>query len=200
MCYPHQVNVGQAGSGLQVIANNFPLPFLTKSIDACLLAQTLCYTNDPHRLLRELDRVLIDNGWLVISGFNPFSLVGIGKLLPWLKHRQPYVSHMLPQMQMLDWMSLLNYEVLHQARFQVIPWQKKSNTFLSTHLPALGCMNVIVSRKRALPLTHTDQYGNKKTISTVGGRRNEELLSHYLTFLLISEILLGWMATCITRQ
>jgi hypothetical protein len=26
---------------------------------------------DPHRLLREVDRVLIDDGWLILSGFNP---------------------------------------------------------------------------------------------------------------------------------
>lgn len=26
---------------------------------------------DPHRLLREADRVLIDDGWLILSGFNP---------------------------------------------------------------------------------------------------------------------------------
>ncbi|AEW44405.1 S-adenosyl-L-methionine-dependent methyltransferase [Serratia symbiotica str. 'Cinara cedri'] len=156
----HQVNVGLAGSGLQVIAKSYPLPFITKSVDACLLAHTLCYAEDPCRLLREVDRVLIDNGWLLISGFNPFSLLGLYTLLLWLrKHglrkHEPYISYTFSQIRILNWLSLLNYEVLHQARFHVIPWEHKSDKFLCAHLLALGCMSVIVARKRTSPLTPT---------------------------------------------
>ncbi len=143
------------GDGLQVIADAYQLPFAAKSVDACLLAHTLSYADDPHRMLREVDRILIDDGWLVISSFNPFSLLGLGKLVPGLRHRQPYVSRMFTQMRLLDWLSLLNYEVLHQSRFHVLPWHRKGGKFLCTHLPALGCMSVIVARKRTLPLTPT---------------------------------------------
>lgn len=74
---PHQINVGLARHNkLQVIAKSYPLPFITNSVNACLLAHTLCYVEGPHHLLSEVDRVLIDDGWLVISGFNPFSLLG----------------------------------------------------------------------------------------------------------------------------
>ena len=34
---------------------------------------------------READRVLIDDGWLVISSFNPMSLMGMRKLVPVLR-------------------------------------------------------------------------------------------------------------------
>ncbi|GAA3577247.1 class I SAM-dependent methyltransferase [Gibbsiella greigii] len=149
----HQVNVGLEGDNLQVIAAPYQLPFAAKSVDACLLAHTLSYADDPHRMLREVDRVLIDDGWLVISSFNPFSLLGLGKLVPGLRRRQPYASRMFTQMRLLDWLSLLNYEVLYQARFQVLPWHRLGGKFLSTHLPALGCMSVIVARKRTVPLT-----------------------------------------------
>ncbi|KFK92602.1 MULTISPECIES: class I SAM-dependent methyltransferase [unclassified Serratia (in: enterobacteria)] len=151
----HQVNVGLAGDNLHVLADPYQLPFAAKSVDACLLAHTLSYADDPHRLLREVDRVMIDDGWLVISSFNPFSLVGMGKLIPGLRNRQPYVSRMFTQMRLLDWLSLLNYEVLEQTRFHVLPWQRKGGTFLSTHLPALGCISMIVARKRTSPLTPT---------------------------------------------
>ncbi|MEM8266510.1 SAM-dependent methyltransferase, partial [Morganella morganii] len=49
----------------------------------------------------------IDDGWLVIRSFNPFSLLGLGKLVPGLRRRQPYVSRMFTQMRLLDWLSLL---------------------------------------------------------------------------------------------
>jgi SAM-dependent methyltransferase len=107
----HQVNVSLEGDNLQVVADAYQLPFAAKSVDACLLAHTLSYADDPHRMLREVDRVLIDDGWLVISSFNPFSLLGLGKLVPGLRRRQPYVSRMFTQMRLLDWLSLLNYEV-----------------------------------------------------------------------------------------
>ncbi|CAI1005183.1 MAG: class I SAM-dependent methyltransferase [Serratia proteamaculans] len=159
----HQVNVGLEGDNLQVIGDAYQLPFAAKSVDACLLAHTLSYADDPHRMLREVDRVLIDDGWLVISTFNPFSLLGLGKLVPGLRQRQPYVSRMFTQMRLLDWLSLLNYEVLHQSRFHVLPWQRKGGKFLCTHLPALGCMSVIVARKRTLPLTPTPmKFGARK--------------------------------------
>ncbi|VEA72018.1 Methyltransferase domain [Serratia rubidaea] len=151
----HQVNVGMSGAGLQVRADAYQLPFAAKSVDACLLAHSLPYADDPHRMLREVDRILIDDGWLVISSFNPLSLLGLAKLVPRLRQRQPYASRMFTQMRLLDWLSLLNYEVLCQTRFHVLPWHRRGGKFLSTHLPALGCMSMIVARKRTLPLTPT---------------------------------------------
>lgn len=149
----HQVNVGVKGDNLNVIADPFQLPFANKSTDACLLAHTLSYTSDPHRLLREVDRVLIDDGWLIISTFNPVSLLGMGKLCPILHRRQPYRSRMYSQMRLLDWLSVLNYEVLHRSRFQVLPWRRRGGGLLSDHLPAIGCLSMIVARKRTFPLT-----------------------------------------------
>ncbi len=81
---------------MQVLADPLHLPFADKSVDVCLLAHTLPWCTDPHRLLREADRVLIDDGWLVISGFNPLSLMGLRKLVPvYVKHR-PIIVGCLP--------------------------------------------------------------------------------------------------------
>lgn len=56
-------------------------------------------------------------------------------------------------MRQFDWLSLLNFEVLHYSRFRVLPWTKQGGKLLSSHLPALGCMQLIVARKRTIPLT-----------------------------------------------
>ncbi len=149
----HQVNVASKGEQVHVIADPLQLPFAAKTVDACLLAHTLAWSTDPHGILREVDRVLIDDGWIIITGFNPLSLVGLSKLLPWRRGKAPGNSRMFTQMRMLDWLSLLNFEVLYQGRSQVLPWHKNGGRMLSTHLPALGCMQVIVARKRTIPLT-----------------------------------------------
>ena len=149
----HQVNVSAQGMPVQVQADPLHLPFADKSVDVCLLAHTLPWCTDPHRLLREADRVLIDDGWLVISGFNPISLMGLRKLVPVLRKNSPYNSRMFTLMRQLDWLSLLNFEVLHASRFHVLPWNKHGGKLLNAHIPALGCLQLIVARKRTIPLT-----------------------------------------------
>ncbi|MDU6926196.1 class I SAM-dependent methyltransferase [Franconibacter helveticus] len=149
----HQVNIALQGETLQVKADPLHLPFAEKSVDACLLAHTLPWCPDPHRLLREVDRVLIDDGWLILSSFSPLSLLGIGKIVPFLRRRAPYNSRMFTLMRQLDWLTLLNFEVMHHGNFQVLPWHRQGGRLLSTHLPALGCMQLIVARKRTIPLT-----------------------------------------------
>lgn len=149
----HQVNVSLGGQPIQVKADPLHLPFAEKSVDACLLANTLPWCSDPHRLLREADRVLIDDGWLILSGFNPMSLMGLRKLVPVIRRKPPYNSRMFTFTRQLDWLSLLNFEVMYHSGFQVIPWTQQGGKMLTTHFPALGCMQLIVARKRTIPLT-----------------------------------------------
>ncbi|CAK9885936.1 MAG: hypothetical protein XXXJIFNMEKO3_02354 [Candidatus Erwinia impunctatus] len=149
----HQVNVASSGPNVQVIAEPECLPFACKSIDACLLAHCLAWSKDPHAILREVDRVLIDDGWLIISGFNPLSILGAGKLLPGLYHRLPLNGRMFTQLRMMDWLQLLNYEVVQRTRCQIFPWHQAAEGGISTCFPAFGCLNIIVARKRTFPLT-----------------------------------------------
>ena len=125
---------------MQVTADPLHLPFADKSVDVCLLAHTLPWCSDPHRLLHEADRVLIDDGWLILSGFNPVSLMGLRKLVPVLRKTSPYNSRMFTLMRQLDWLSLLNFEVLHYSRFHVLPWNKKGGKmFKQRRYPCAGC-------------------------------------------------------------
>lgn len=170
----HQVNIAQQGDNLQVQASPLYLPFAEKSVDACLLAHTLSWSADPHRLLREVDRVLIDDGWLIISGYNPISILGVGKLIPCLRKQPPFSSRMFTAMRLLDWLSLLNFEVMYRRNFQVLPWHKQGGKMLTTHFPALGAMQVIVARKRTLPLTLNplkNRHKKKRIHSAVGATK-----------------------------
>lgn len=150
---PHQVNVSRNMAQTHVVADPYQLPFAEKSVDACLLAHTLAYSADPHRILREVDRILINDGWMIISGFNPVSLVGMGKWLPRVRQRQPYCSRMFSRMRIMDWLSLLNYEVVHHASLHVIPWRWQGKGRWDNNLPLFGCVTLIVARKRTIPLT-----------------------------------------------
>ena len=118
-----------------------------------LVPNELAYSIDPHSILREIDRVLNDDGWLLVTYFNPISLVGLGKLLPVIRHRQPHISHLFSRIRLFEWLGMLNYEVIHHSCFQVLPWHRHGGKCISTHLPLLGCLGLMVARKRTIPLT-----------------------------------------------
>ena len=54
------------------------LPFPSHSIDLVVMPHTLELTRDPHLALREVERVLVPEGRVVITGFNPPPVVNLG--------------------------------------------------------------------------------------------------------------------------
>ncbi len=52
------------------------LPFPANSLDLLVLPHTLEFSADPHATLREVERVLVPEGKVVICGLNPASLWG----------------------------------------------------------------------------------------------------------------------------
>ena len=53
------------------------LPFASQSIDLVVMPHILEFADEPHQVLREVDRVLVPEGHVVITGFNPASLWGV---------------------------------------------------------------------------------------------------------------------------
>lgn len=94
------------------------LPFASQSIDLLVLPHALEFADDPHRVLREVERVLIPEGQVVISGFNPMSLWGLRQVVgrsfdaPFLPLEGQFLA--LPRLK--DWLKLLGFEV-HRGHF-----------------------------------------------------------------------------------
>ena len=64
--------------------------------------------------------------------------------------------------------------MVYRSRFQVVPWNRQGGRMISTHIPALGCLNIMVARKRTLPLTMTPAKkisGKVKLRATVNATR-----------------------------
>ena len=152
----HQVNVDLSNPLRNIVAENEKLPFFSKVFDACLIANQLDYTDDPHCLLREIDRLMMDDGYLIITGVNPTSVMGLGKMLPWRKSSLP--EQMYSPLRVGDWLSVLNYQVIETACFGLWPTEKHwfGGNWLeisaSGLAPALGSLYFIVARKRTYPL------------------------------------------------
>ena len=99
------------------------LPFPAASLDLLVLPHTLELSIDPHAALREVERVLVPEGRVVISGLNPTSLWGLRQRRARLYQRLgrgnlylPDVGEFIGHRRLRDWLRLLNFEV-ESARF-----------------------------------------------------------------------------------
>ena len=64
---------GETGK-VDVVCDLRELPFAANSIDLAVLPHVLEFHDNPHQILREVERILIPDGQLVITSFNPLSL------------------------------------------------------------------------------------------------------------------------------
>jgi SAM-dependent methyltransferase len=95
--------------GREVILTNYEaLPFADASLDLLVLPHTLELSYDPHATLREVERVLVPEGRVVICGFNPNSLWGLSKSS---KRGFSEVGDFIGQGRLRDWLRLLSFEV-----------------------------------------------------------------------------------------
>ena len=88
------------------------LPFDTQSLDLVVLPHVLEFAQDPHQVLREVERVLRPEGRLIVSGMNPVSLWGARQmaLRGWTKPFLPRQGAFIGSPRLRDWLKLLDFE------------------------------------------------------------------------------------------
>lgn len=87
------------------------LPFETDSLDVVIVHHVLEFAANPHAVLRELHRVAVPEGRILLVGFNPWSLFG-GKMLAGRWRREGiWQNHLLSAQRVTDWLELLGFAV-----------------------------------------------------------------------------------------
>ena len=97
------------------------LPFDSQSLDLVVLPHALELARDPHLALREVERVLMPEGRVVILGFNPASLWGLRQWFGRWRRRLgggsardlflPNAGEFMRYRRLRDWLRLLSFEV-----------------------------------------------------------------------------------------
>lgn len=106
-----------AQKGVGALCEPEQLPLDGDSIDVVLLHHMLEFSSNPHQVLREANRVLIARGYLIIIGFNPFSLQGFYRsLAQWLSSNPFWRRHTLRPGRVMDWLHLLDCEPVSLQR------------------------------------------------------------------------------------
>jgi SAM-dependent methyltransferase len=110
--------------GADIIGRPAQLPVISDSVDAALLPHTLEFASDPYAILREVDRVLVGEGQLLVLGFRPWSLWGMRAR--WSRSGfPPGMRRVLSERRLREWLVLLGYEVAEvHSYLYCSPWSK----------------------------------------------------------------------------
>ncbi len=141
----------------QVVAHADALPIDSASVDVVVLPHVLEYSDNPHGVLREVERILIPEGYLIVLCFNPRSLFGLRRMLVGWRGQAPWDGRFFGPTRVKDWVTLLGFEIekLDKASFRP-PWSNRKMYDKAIMLekigarwwPALGNFYVITACKR----------------------------------------------------
>jgi SAM-dependent methyltransferase len=136
------------------------LPVDSDSIDAILMPHTLDYSDRPHAILREVDRVLRRDGRLIILGFKPGGLWGLRRLIPGAG-MPPGADHLISERRLKDWLQLLDMRIQTSLRYFFRwplpgnkaggsgPWEQRGQAWW----PELAACYMLSAQKRVSALT-----------------------------------------------
>lgn len=153
---------GSGEAGASMVCSAESLPLAPDSVDVIVLPHVLEFSANPHRVLREIERVLIGDGHLVLTGFNPWSCWGLWRLFLWWRDTAPWCGHFYGLARIRDWLALLDLELLKVTRLFYRPPLRHAPALARLAIleqfgrhawPFLGGAYVLVAKKRVIPLT-----------------------------------------------
>lgn len=103
------------------VADFSMLPFSPDSVNAVVVHHGLDITSRPHGLIREAARILAPGGHLIVTGFNPWSLWGMRRLLARRRDSFPWNGNFIAPHRLTDWLRLLGFTLDNVSYFLLRP-------------------------------------------------------------------------------
>lgn len=165
---PHTIHTDEASG--DVHCDSMQLPFQANTIDLLLLPHALDFSQNPQQTLREAERVLMPEGHIMLTGFNPFSAWGLKHMLRKqpdadamdtrrLPGHFPWNSNFLSLLRIRDWLALLGFELVAGSMtcytppfssykaLQRFQWMDKAGARL---WPMMGGVYFVVAKKKVV--------------------------------------------------
>lgn len=157
---PHLLRVGNR-EGNTLCESDY-LPFAESCIDLICLPHVLEFSRNPHQTLREAERILVPEGHLIITGFNPISAWGLKQTLTKEEkdaENYPWSGHFFTLSRIKDWLALLGLEFVsgsmhcYQPPINDEKWLKRfefTDKLGEKWWPMMGGLYFIVAKKRVV--------------------------------------------------
>lgn len=149
------------------------LPVVVDNIDLVIASHVFESSKYPHQVLREIDRILVPEGHFFLIGFNPFSLLGLLKVLRLNKKLHgKQVFRSIGKMK--DWLEVLGFEIIDthtygyrpsiepEKLFNSLAWFEKLGMRVAKNF---GGVYVIHARKTEFAKIPTIQWKTKKVLT-----------------------------------
>lgn len=119
----HRIFAGdRSGERVGLVCESDEIPLESDSVDVIVAHHCLEFSENPHQVLRELQRVLTPQGHLLLVGFNPVSLRGLGTALRGLRRNSPWRVHQpVREGRLNDWLRLVGCEPNAHAYLCAVP-------------------------------------------------------------------------------
>ena len=104
------------GPGVSLVSAPGQLAIATDSVDSILPPHTLEIDPEPHQTLREVQRVLVGDGHVMVLGFNPYGFWGARRLIGRGRF-PPGLARVISERRLRDWLTLLGLEVVGFRRY-----------------------------------------------------------------------------------
>ena len=160
---PHKLKLAsQPEVTSSVYAHASRLPLTSESIDVCVVSHILEYDSDPHAVLREIDRVLIPEGHVVVLAFNRWGLWGLARATVGWRKSLPWTGKFYSPARIKDWLSVLGFDLVSCDGVFFRPPLRHMKTmhkleFMEHYSPhwltGIAGAYVMVARKRTSTLT-----------------------------------------------
>ena len=129
------------------------LPVDSHAVDVVVLPHVLEFESRPHEALREASRVLVPEGNLVILGFNPVSVIGLGRVFRYRAAVAPWCGTYFGAGRLRDWLTLLGFDIVDQrpcfaSRPGARPWRPGRRSLVEWMPPALASARLVLAKKR----------------------------------------------------
>jgi hypothetical protein len=123
------------------------------------MSHALEFCDDPHALLREVDRVLTLDGYVLVIGFNPISLFGFCRLFS-RRRCVPWAGSFYSRGRLVDWLRILGLNLRRHESCWLGPplgGPAARRVFGGTErllplLRGLGAIQLVLVRKQSIPI------------------------------------------------
>lgn len=138
------------------------LPILTGSVDLVMLPHTMEFVDNPRQLLAEACRIIKPEGLIVISGFNPYSIWGLRKLISKHKKSIPWGLNFIHAHKIKSWLHLSDFAMEKNETILFSPPVNKPGVYQGLNFlekigskcfPFWGGVYILVARAKVIPLT-----------------------------------------------
>lgn len=136
------------------------MPVASDSVDIVILPHVIEFEEDPHGVLREVERVLVPEGHAIVAGYNSLGLMGAWSLVR--RRGAPWNGRFYTASRVRDWLSVLGFDTVASEGCFFRPPLRSDRLLRSLRIfenagprfwPRLCGTWVLVARKRTATLT-----------------------------------------------